>query len=47
MKSDVYFIEIRENSLEARRNKLEKLLKKVKPFASYKKDEFIPIKLTI
>jgi uncharacterized Fe-S center protein len=47
MKSDVYLIEVKENDLEKRRDALQKLLGKVNPFADYKKDEFIPIKLTI
>jgi len=47
MKSDVYFIEVKEDDLEARCNALQRLLEKVNPFMSYKKDEFIPVKLTI
>jgi uncharacterized Fe-S center protein len=47
MKSDVYLIEVKENDPEKRRDALQKLLGKVNPFADYKKDEFIPIKLTI
>jgi len=47
MKSDVYLVEIKANDLEARREALKKLLEKVNPFKDYKKDEFIPVKLTI
>ncbi|MDP2911096.1 MAG: 4Fe-4S binding protein, partial [Candidatus Omnitrophota bacterium] len=47
MKSDVYFIEVKTNDLEARCDSLQKLLEKVNPFKDYKKDEFIPVKLTI
>jgi len=47
MKSDVYLIEVKENNLEKRREALQKLLGKINPFADYKKDEFIPVKLTI
>jgi len=47
MKSDVYLIKVKENDLEKRREALQKLLEKVNPFADYKKDEFIPVKLTI
>ncbi|MCX5692713.1 MAG: DUF362 domain-containing protein [Candidatus Omnitrophica bacterium] len=47
MKSDVYLIEVKTNDLEARRESLQKLLEKISPFKDYKKDEFIPVKLTI
>ena len=47
MKSDVYFIEVKADDLETRRDSFQKLLEKVNPFRDYKKDEFIPIKLTI
>jgi len=47
MKSDVYFIEVKANELEVRCNALQKLLEKISPFRDYKKDEFIPVKLTI
>ena len=47
MKSDVYLIEIKAYDLEARCDGLQRLLEKVNPFRDYKKDEFIPIKLTI
>ncbi|HAZ10550.1 MAG: hypothetical protein A2047_02425 [Omnitrophica bacterium GWA2_41_15] len=47
MKSDVYLIKVKTNALEARCDSLQKLLEKVNPFRDYKKDEFIPIKLTI
>jgi uncharacterized protein len=47
MKSDVYLAEIKTNDLETRREALQKLLEKVNPFKDYKKDEFIPVKLTV
>jgi len=47
MKSYVYFIEVKSDDLEARCGALQKLLEEVNPFRSYKKDEFIPVKLTI
>ena len=47
MKSDVYFIEVKTNDPETRRDSLQKLLEKINPFRDYKKDEFIPVKLTI
>jgi len=47
MKSNVYFIEVKETGLEARCDALQRLLEKVSPFMSYKKDELIPVKLTI
>ena len=47
MKSDVYLIKVKTNDLEARCDSLQKLLEKVSPFRDYKKDEFIPVKLTI
>ena len=47
MKSDVYLIETKTNDLEARHEALHKLLGKISPFKDYKKDEFIPIKLTV
>jgi len=47
MKSDVYFIKVSCNSAESRRSALLKLLRTLDPFSGYKKDEFIPIKLTI
>nr|MBU1328091.1 DUF362 domain-containing protein [Candidatus Omnitrophota bacterium] len=47
MKSDVYLIKVKTNDLEERCDSLQKLLEKVTPFRDYKKDEFIPVKLTI
>ncbi|MDO8602906.1 MAG: DUF362 domain-containing protein [Candidatus Omnitrophota bacterium] len=47
MKSEVFFIEVKPSDPEARRNALQKLLERVNPFSDYKKDEFIPLKLTI
>ncbi|MCX5687893.1 MAG: DUF362 domain-containing protein [Candidatus Omnitrophica bacterium] len=49
MKSNVYFIEVKadDGDPEARCDALQKLLEKVNPFRCYKKDEFIPVKLTI
>src|SRR3990167_8616020 len=47
MKSDVYLIKVKTNDLGARRDSLQKLLEKVNPFRDYRKDEFIPVKLTI
>ncbi len=47
MKSDVYLIKVETNDLEARCDSLKKLLEKASPFRGYKKDEFIPVKLTI
>ncbi len=43
MKSDVYFVKIDGE----RTSSLLKLLKNIDPFSAYKKDEFIPVKLTI
>ncbi|MFC1620674.1 DUF362 domain-containing protein [Candidatus Omnitrophota bacterium] len=45
MKSNVYFI--RTGDIKNRAASLLKLLQAIDPFSSYKKDEFIPIKLTI
>lgn len=47
MKSEVYFIKIDSNDTEKRIGALKKLLEKIDPFALYKKDELIPVKLTI
>ncbi|MBU1913031.1 MAG: DUF362 domain-containing protein [Candidatus Omnitrophica bacterium] len=46
-KSEVFFIEVKSTDLEARCEALQKLLEKVTPFKDYKKEEFIPVKLTI
>ncbi len=47
MKSDVYFVPVAGNVLEARCSALEKLLGEAAPFLTYKKDELVPVKLTI
>lgn len=47
MKSEVYFIKMDSNDLEERVAQLEKLLTKVSSFMEYKKDEIVPVKLTI
>jgi len=47
MKSDVYFIKTKGNNPQDRVSFLLKLLKGANPFSAYKKDEFIPLKLTI
>lgn len=47
MKSDVYFIKTTDTDIQNRCSALLKLLNAVHPFSSYKKDEIIPIKLTI
>ncbi|MFH1854115.1 MAG: DUF362 domain-containing protein [Candidatus Omnitrophota bacterium] len=47
MKSDVYFVKIGDGGLEARRAALLKLLNNIELFPGSKKDEFIPVKLTI
>ena len=47
MKSDVYFIKISSNDTKLRSWSLLKLLEAANPFSEYKKDEFVPIKLTI
>jgi uncharacterized Fe-S center protein len=46
-KSDVYFIKVDSADPEDRALALKKLLGKVTPFSGYKKEEFIPVKLTI
>jgi uncharacterized protein len=47
MKSNVYFVKISENNMEARVSSLLKLLREVNPFSSYQPNEIIPVKLTI
>ncbi len=47
MKSDVYFIKIASGNTQERRAGLLKLLHALDPFLAYKKDDFIPVKLTI
>jgi len=44
-KSDVYFLKLK--GPQARRRSLQKLLQEISPFSEYKKDEFVPVKLTI
>ena len=47
MKSDVYFVKAESQDLEARQKALKKLLAAITPFISFKKNEFVPVKLTI
>lgn len=47
MKNDVYYIKVESQEIEQRAVALKRILEKMDPFISYKKDEFIPIKLTI
>ena len=47
MKSDVYFVPVVESDLEARCSAFEKLLGAIGPFLAFKKDELVPVKLTI
>jgi len=47
MKSDVYFVKISHGALEARQAALLKLLNNIELFPEYKKDELVPVKLTI
>ena len=47
MKSDVYFIKITGSDTKNRNSSLLKLLDAINPFSKYKKDEFIPVKITI
>jgi len=47
MKSDVYFAEVANGNVQDRRSGLLKLLGYMDPFSAYKKDEFVPVKLTI
>jgi uncharacterized Fe-S center protein len=47
MKSDVYFIKATSADAKERGAALKKLLYAVKPFAAYRKDEFIPVKVTL
>ncbi len=47
MKSDVFFAPLDSNDTKARCFALDKLLDKASPFSIYKKDEIIPVKLTI
>lgn len=47
MRSDVYFIKVSSSGTEERTLALKRLLDKINPFWGYKKEEFIPVKLTI
>ena len=47
MKSEVYFARLSSDNPEARVSLLKKLLEFIGPFRSYKKDELVPVKLTI
>lgn len=47
MKSDVYFIKLDDTDTRKRNAALLKLLEHADPFSNYKKNEFIPVKLTI
>jgi len=47
MKSDVYFIKLNGSDSQQRILALEKVLEATKIFLDYKKDEFVPVKLTI
>ncbi|MFA5090856.1 MAG: DUF362 domain-containing protein [Candidatus Omnitrophota bacterium] len=47
MKSEVYFVKLDTRNKEGRVNALKKLLAQAGRFLIYRKDEFIPIKLTI
>lgn len=47
MKSDVYFIKVDDNDVQARSSSLRRLIHTLDPFSSYKINEFIPVKLTI
>lgn len=47
MKSDVYFVPVESNDLEARLKALGKLMERVSPLMKYSKGELVPIKITI
>ncbi|MFH1478240.1 MAG: DUF362 domain-containing protein [Candidatus Omnitrophota bacterium] len=47
MKSKVYFVRSNGKDLQSRRNCLLKLLEALGPEIAYKKDEFVPVKITI
>lgn len=47
MKSEVYFIPLNSKDIRERVSALEKLNDRLSPFLSYKKDELVPVKLTI
>ncbi|MDO8748440.1 MAG: DUF362 domain-containing protein [Candidatus Omnitrophota bacterium] len=47
MKSEVYFIPLNSKDIQQRVLALEKLNDRLSPFLAYKKDELVPVKLTI
>ena len=47
MKSNVYFVKTESNDTKDRISSLLKLIQATDPFLTYKKDDFIPVKLTI
>ena len=47
MKSEVYFIPLNSKDIQQRVSALEKLNDRLGPFLAYKKDELVPVKLTI
>ncbi|MEK6563432.1 MAG: DUF362 domain-containing protein [Candidatus Omnitrophota bacterium] len=47
MKSEVYFIPLNSKDIRERVSALEKLNDRLSPFLTYKKDELVPVKLTI
>ncbi|MBU1006951.1 MAG: DUF362 domain-containing protein [Candidatus Omnitrophica bacterium] len=47
MKSDVYLIKTTNGDIKSRSIALLKLLREINPFIDYKKDDFIPVKLTL
>ncbi len=47
MKSEVFFVKVESQNLEARSDALKRILDKVGSYLNYQKDEFLPIKITI
>ncbi len=47
MKSDVYFIRIKNSDIKEKQSALIRLIEAMDPFSVYKTDEIIPVKLTI
>lgn len=47
MGSDVYFVRVKDKDSADRASALKKILEKANPFSLYKKDEIMPIKLTL
>lgn len=47
MKSDVYFVRIKGSDIKDKASALTRLISETDPFSRYKKDELIPVKLTI